>query len=118
MYTPNRTDYSCTLTPKHRLSPEAVELATAMQRARTPTYTRNLEEFPGQAFTGLIQAEINLWVVCGSAGVLEFCLVRDGSGDGQLTTLQVVAGQKVEGHFLRIGGNTTCFPLIGFGNLP
>ena len=115
----SRRDYNCVISPRHALPPEMVALATAIQRSHTPAYTRSFETFPGsgQADLAVVQDEINLWVICGSAGVLEFALIKDGDSTGDLTLLNVVAGQKVEGHFLRIGPQTTCFPLIGFGNL-
>lgn len=114
--TPTRQNYQCVLSPDTYLPPAAVEMATAIQRSHTPAYAVNLEDSPGVATTRSIQNEVNLHVVCGSAGVLEFQLIREGAVP--FNRINVIAGQKIEGHFLRIGPNTTCFPLLGFGNLP
>lgn len=116
--TPTRQDYQCVLSSKANMPSEMVMLATAHQRARTPAYALNLEDTnnPGAPISRSIQDEVNLWVICGSAGVLEFQLIREGATP--FNRITVVAGQKIEGHFLRIGPNTTCFPLLGFGNLP
>ena len=94
----------------------AVILATAIQRARTPSYSMSLEASPGQPYTDFIGDEINLWVVAGSDGILEFQLLREGGGT-DFTSMAVVKGQKIEGHFAKIGPGTTCLPLVGFGNL-
>jgi hypothetical protein len=115
--TANKLMYQASLSDQACLPLDMVLLATAVQRARTPTYTKTISLAAGQADDSIIQGEINLWVVCGSAGTLLFKLVRDG-GAGGFTTLNVVAGQKVEGHFLQIGAASTAAPIIGFGNLP
>lgn len=112
MRTPTRMNYRHVTSEKACLPEEAVILATAVQRARTPSYSVPID--PQQP--EVLQSLVNLWVVCGSAGILEFQLI--GEGGSGYSQMPVVAGQKVEGHFLSIGPNTTCIPLMGFGNLP
>lgn len=114
--TPTRQNYQASLSDRKCLPLDAVLAATAIQRAHTPAYCKNLEASPGVPVTDLLLNEINLFVLCGSAGVLEFQLIREGGTE--FNRITVVAGQKVEGHFLRLGPNTNCFPLLGFGNLP
>ena len=58
--------------------------------------------------------DVNLFVECGSAGIVEFQLEKDG--DAKYTQQQVVAGQRIFGRFKRIGPNTNVYPLIGYGN--
>jgi hypothetical protein len=68
----------------------------------------------------LINADINdgilnLFLVCGSSGILEYMLQRDG-GPNTFVQLPVVKGQTVKGNFKRIGPNTTVYPLVAFVN--
>lgn len=64
---------------------------------------------------GLLDGIINMYVVCGSDGILEYMLFRDGGPDAFIQ-LPVRRGQRVDGQFKRFGPNTTVYPLIAYVN--
>ena len=64
---------------------------------------------------GIVDGIVNLYVICGSDGVLEYMLTRDGGPEGFIQ-LPVVKGQTVEGNFKRFGPNTTVYPLVAYAN--
>jgi hypothetical protein len=94
----------------------ALNVALAIQRLRMPLYSRTIDYSDPNEGSGYLGDKVNLWVICELTGVLELQLVEDG---GASFTLQpVIAGQRIEGHFLRIGPGTTCGVVIGYGNMP
>ena len=64
---------------------------------------------------GILDGIVNLHITCGSDGIVEYMLQRDG-GPNNFVQLPVVKGQVIEGNFKRFGSNTTVYPLVAFAN--
>jgi hypothetical protein len=94
------------------------KLAQAIHEAFEPKASFNITNLENdQIIVGveaILDGVVNLHILCGSAGILEFQLTRDGGGS--FTTIAVTAGQVIEGNFKRFGPNTTVYPLIAFAN--
>lgn len=63
----------------------------------------------------IVDGIVNLFVICGSDGILEYMLTRDGGPDAFIQ-LPVRQGDRIDGNFKRFGSNTTVYPLIAYAN--
>lgn len=93
-------------------------LAQAIHDSFNPKASFNITNLENEQIivgvNAILDGVVNLSVYCGSDGILEFQLTRDGGG--AFTTIAVTKGQTVTGNFKRFGANTTVFPLIAFAN--